>query len=334
MRLLHRNKITGNGRGRFNGSGLVFAGKEAEKLKETQMKLKRPSYRKKDWFYGYLMILPVTLGLIIFYVYPFFQTFYNSFLKIGSFNVSKWAGLANYHRMVTDASMWHTLGNTLRYVITIVPATIFLALLLAVLLNTKVRGRGVYRVIYFLPYITMAAAIAMVWKWMFNGDFGLINYLLSLIGVKGKLWMTDVGIAPYSIIVVSIWSGIGYNMIILLAGIQGISPSYYEAAEIDGASPAAKFFNITLPLVTPTLFFVIITALISAFQIFDTIYMMIGKNTVVLENTQSIVMYFYRNAFDINDKGYASAVAMLLFVLIMAVTMIQMAAQKKWVNYE
>ena len=280
------------------------------------------------------MILPVTLGLIIFYVYPFFQTFYNSFLKIGAFNVSKWSGLVNYRRMVSDASMWNTLWNTLRYVLCIVPTTIFLALILAVLLNTKIRGRGIYRVIYFLPYVTMAAAISMVWKWMFNGDFGLINYLLSLVGINGRLWLTDVDIAPYSIIVVSIWSSIGYNMIILLAGIQGISPTYYEAAEIDGATPAAKFFRITLPLVTPTLFFVLITALISAFQIFDTIYMMIGKNTVVLENTQSIVMYFYRNAFDINDKGYASAVAMLLFVLIMIITVIQMAAQKKWVNYE
>lgn len=280
------------------------------------------------------MILPVTLGLIIFYVYPFFQTLYNSFLKIGAFNVSKWAGAANYKRMITDASMWNTLGNTVRYVLCIVPATIFLALVLAVLLNTKIKGRGIYRVIYFLPYVTMAAAISMVWKWMYNGDFGLINYLLSLIGVKGQLWLTDVKLAPYSIILVSIWSGVGYNMIILLAGIQGISTTYYEAADIDGASPVAKFFNITLPLVTPTLFFVMITALISAFQIFDTIYMMIGKNTVVLENTQSIVMYFYRNAFDINDKGYASAVAMLLFVLIMIITVIQMAAQKKWVNYE
>lgn len=301
---------------------------------EVKKKRKGPSCRKKDWCCGYLMILPLTLGLVLFYVYPFFQTFYNSFLKIGAFNVSKWAGLANYARMASDASMWHTLGNTLRYVLCIVPFTIILALVLAVLLNTKIRGRGVYRVIYFLPYITMTAAIAMVWKWMFNGDFGLINYLFSLIGVKGKLWMTDASLAPYSIIVVSIWSGIGYNMIILLAGIQGISPTYYEAAEMDGASPLAKFLNITLPLVTPTLFFVLITALISAFQIFDTIYMIVGKNTVVLENTQSIVMYFYRNAFDINDKGYASAIAMLLFVLIMAVTVIQMAAQKKWVNYE
>lgn len=303
-------------------------------MEETKRKVKRPSYRKKDWLYGYLMILPVTLGLIVFYVYPFFQTLYNSFLKIGAFNVSKWAGTANYKRMITDASMWNTLGNTVRYVLCIVPATIFLALVLAVLLNTKIKGRGIYRVIYFLPYVTMAAAISMVWKWMYNGDFGLINYLLSLIGVKGQLWLTDVKLAPYSIILVSIWSGVGYNMIILLAGIQGISTTYYEAADIDGASPVAKFFNITLPLVTPTLFFVMITALISAFQIFDTIYMMIGKNTVVLENTQSIVMYFYRNAFDINDKGYASAVAMLLFVLIMIITVIQMAAQKKWVNYE
>lgn len=292
------------------------------------------SYKHREWLCGYLMILPVTLGLIVFYIYPFFQTFYNSFLKIGAFNVAKWGGLVNYKRMLTDASMWRTLGNTLRYVVFNVPLTIFLALILAVLLNNKIKGRGLYRLIYFLPYITMATAIAMVWKWMFNGEFGLINYLLGLIGISGKQWLTDSSIAPYSIIAVSVWSGIGYNMIILLAGIQGISQSYYEAADIDGASPISKFFNITLPLVTPTLFFILITSLIGAFQIFDTIYMMIGKNTVVLETTQSVVMYFFRNAFDMGDKGYASAVAMLLFVIIMLITLVQMKVQKKWVNYD
>jgi multiple sugar transport system permease protein len=292
------------------------------------------SYRRKNWFWGYIMIAPVSIGLIVFYIYPFFMTFYNSFLKVGAFNVSTWAGLDNYKAMLTDKSMWHTLGNTLRYVVFNVPITIFLALVVAVLLNTKIKGRAIYRVIYFLPYVTMAAAIAMVWKWMFNGDFGLINYILSKFGIEGRRWITDTSTAPYSIIIVSIWSGIGYNMIILLAGIQGISTAYYEAADIDGAGPVKKFFNITLPLVTPTLFFVLITTLISAFQIFDTIYMMVGKNTVVLENTQSIVMYFYRNAFELNNKGYASAVAMLLFVIIMAITVLQMMLQKKWVNYD
>jgi multiple sugar transport system permease protein len=306
----------------------------ADMKSKGQTKHRIPSYQKKEWFWGYVMIAPVTLGLGIFYIYPFFVTFYNSFLKIGSFNVSSWGGLINYRRLLSDASMWNTLKNTVRYVVFTIPATLFLALLVAVLLNVKIKGKGFYRVLYFLPYVTMAAAISMVWKWMFNGDYGLINYILGFFGIEGRRWLTDTATAPYAIIVVSIWSGIGYNMIILLAGIQGISSTYYEAARIDGANAVDMFFRITLPLVTPTLFFLLVTDLISSFQIFDTIYMMIGKNTVVLENTQSIVMYFYRNAFDLNQKGYASAVAMLLFVLIMIVTVIQMALQKKWVNYD
>lgn len=290
--------------------------------------------RKKEWFWGYVMIAPVIIGLCVFYVYPFFLTFYNSFLKIGSFNRSTWGGLANYKTLLADQSMWHTLLNTVRYVIFTVPVTIFLALVLAVLLNVEIKGKGFYRVLYFLPYVTMAAAISMVWKWMFNGDYGLINQILGCFGIEGKRWLTEVGTAPYAIIVVSIWSGIGYNMIILLAGIQGIASVYYEAARIDGAGPLTMFFKITMPLVSPTLFFLMITDLISAFQIFDLIYMMIGKNTVVLENTQSIVMYFYRNAFELNNKGYASAVAMLLFCLIMIITVFQMIMQKKWVHYD
>ena len=306
----------------------------ADMKSKGQTKHRIPSYQKKEWFWGYVMIAPVTLGLGIFYIYPFFVTFYNSFLKIGSFNVSSWGGLINYRRLLSDASMWNTLKNTVRYVVFTIPATLFLALLVAVLLNVKIKGKGFYRVLYFLPYVTMATAISMVWKWMFNGDYGLINYILGFFGIEGRRWLTDTATAPYAIIVVSIWSGIGYNMIILLAGIQGISSTYYEAARIDGANAVDMFFRITLPLVTPTLFFLLVTDLLSSFQIFDTIYMMIGKNTVVLENTQSIVMYFYRNAFDLNQKGYASAVAMLLFLLIMIVTVIQMALQKKWVNYD
>ncbi len=297
-------------------------------------KKKVASFRKKDWAWGYLMIAPVTIGLIVFYIYPFFLTFYNSFLKIGSFNVSTWGGLVNYEKLFQDASMWNTLKNTVRYVICTVPITIFLALVLAVLLNLKIKGKALYRVLYFLPYVTMATAISMVWKWMYNGDYGLLNYILSFFGVEGRRWLTETSIAPYAIIIVTIWSGVGYNMIILLAGVQGISQIYYEAARIDGASQVKMFFMITLPLVTPTLFFLLITDLIGSFQIFDSIYMMIGKNTVVLENTQSIVMYFYRNAFELNNKGYASAIAMLLFCLIMIITAIQMVLQKKWVHYE
>ncbi len=289
--------------------------------------------KKSDCFWGYFMIAPNMIGLGIFFFYPFFKNMYNSFYDIGAFNVTKWAGLSNYKKMISDTVMWQSLGNTFKYVLIIVPFTLVLSLLVAVLLNTKVKGQSVFRVLYFIPAITMTAAVAIVWRWLYNGDFGILNYILGLFGIPSRSWLSDPKIALFSISAVSIWMGVGYNMIILLAGIQGISGSYYEAASIDGAGPLKKFRHITLPLVTPTLFFVMTTSLISAFQTFDVIYMMINSNSIALNSTQSVVLYFYRNAFVFSKKGYASAIAMLLFVIIMLITALQMKLQKKWVNY-
>lgn len=289
---------------------------------------------KSDYAWGYLMIFPLILGLGIFYFYPVFRVFGDSLYDVGAFNVKKWVGLDNYVKMFQDPIMWQALLNTLKYVVIIVPFTIAISLVLACLLNMGIKGKSFFRVIYFIPAITMGAAIAMVWSWMFNGDFGIINFILNQFGIKSVNFLTNSDTALLSICVVSIWSNVGYNMIILLAGIQGISKSYYEAASIDGASKLRQFWNITVPLVTPTLFFVSITALISTFQTFDTIYMMVDNQGLAMEATQSMVVYFYRNAFMFSKKGYASALAVLLFAIIMTITAVQMKLQKKWVNYE
>ncbi len=230
--------------------------------------------------------------------------------------------------------MWQALGNTVKYVLIIVPCTIVIALILASFLNMGIKGRSFFRVVYFIPAITMGAAVAMIWRWMYNGDYGIINYILNMFGIESIRFLSNSKTALVSISVVSIWSTVGYNMIILLAGIQGISKSYYEAAAIDGANGIKQFLNITLPLVTPTLFFVMITTLISTFQTFDTIYMMVDKTSLAMESTQSMVVYFYRNAFEYSKKGYASALAVFLFVIIMVITAFQMKMQNKWVNYE
>lgn len=288
----------------------------------------------KEWICGYAMIAPLTLGLAVFFLWPIAKVFWDSFHDVGAFNKRSWAGLNNYIKMFQDPIMWQALGNTCKYVIIIVPIMIGLALLLASLLNTKIKGRSFFRVIYFIPAITMGAAVAMMWNWMYNGDFGIINAILEAVGVERQLFLTNPDMALYCICIVSIWSSVGYNMIILLAGIQGISQSYYEAASIDGANGIQQFFSITLPLVTPTLFFVMITSLISTFQMFDVIYMLVPKTGLALESTQSMVIYFYRNAFDYSKKGYASALAVFLFVIIMIITAYQMRAQKKWVNYD
>lgn len=297
--------------------------------------MKKMSKRKKmDYIAGYTMILPLVLGLGVFYFYPIFRVFYDSFHVVGAFNKSKWVGIQNYVTMFQDETMWQALFNTFRYVIVIVPAVIILALILAVFLNMKIKGKAFFRVVYFIPAITMSAAVAMIWRWMFNGDYGLINYILNLFGMESVQFLSNPNLAWISICVVTIWSNVGYNMIILLAGIQGISKSYYEAASMDGAGSIRQFFTITLPLITPTLFFVLVTTLIGTFQIFDTIYMMISKTGIAMTASESMVVYFYKNAFEFSKKGYASALAVFLFVIIMVITAVQMKLQKKWVNYE
>ena len=297
-------------------------------MKKTSIKL------NKEWLTGYLMIFPVVAGLLVFYIYPIFKVIIDSFYEVGSFNKRSFVGLDNYLTMFNDPKMWSSLFNTFSYVIVIVPGTIIISLILAALLNTKIKGRGFFRVVYFIPAITMGAAVAMIWKWMYNSDHGIINAILNALGFDSVNFLTNPNTALLSICLVSIWINVGYNMIILLAGIQGISKTYYEAASIDGASPVKQFFGITLPLVTPTLFFVIITNLIGTFQTFDTIYMMIKESGIAMEATQSMVMYFFRNAFSYSKKGYASALAVFLFLIIMLVTLIQMKLQKKWVNYQ
>lgn len=176
--------------------------------------------------------------------------------------------------------------------------------------------------------------LAMVWKWIYNEKMGILNSAIRALGGKGIGWLTDPKIALYSVMIVGLWMSVGYNMIILLAGMQGISRSYYEAAQIDGAGPIQLFFKVTIPLLTPTIFFVMITSIISGFQVFDVIYMMIGKTNPAYANTQTVVMLFYRQAFDYGYKGYAAAISILIFAVIMLVTVIQMIGQKKWVNYD
>ena len=291
-------------------------------------------YQARDVFWGFLMILPLVIGLGVFYIYPVGRVFWDSLHHVGAFGKTSWAGLDNYQRMFQDEATWSTLANTLKYVVIIVPLTTIISLILAALLNTGVKGQSFFRVIYFIPAVTMSAAVAMVWKWMYNGDFGIINNVITSFGGEKVNFLTDKSTVLPSIAVVSIWMGVGYNMMILLAGIQGISKSYYEAAAIDGATKVQQFFKVTLPLVTPTLFFVVVTMLISTFQTFDIIYMMIPPTGRAMDAAQSMVVYFYKNAFEFSQKGYASALAVFLFVIIMIITAIQMKLQEKWVTYD
>lgn len=290
-------------------------------------------YRKDQVIWGYIFIFPTALGLILLNIWPAIQTAILSFQKTVGFGDTEWVGLRNYQKMFADGEVFQSLLNTLIYAVVSIPSIVLLSLLVAVLMNRKVKGLSIYRTIYFLPVVAAPSAVAMIWRWMFNNDYGLINNMLAKIGLDGPAWLTDPSIAIYSIIIVGVWSAIGYNMVLLLAGLQEIPKDYYEAAEIDGASPIQQFFNITLPLVTPTLFFVVVTTVINAFQVFDVIFMMITPNSTAMFKSQSLAYLFYKHSFILNDKGYGSAIVMFLLVIILIITAIQMKLQKKWVNY-
>ena len=293
---------------------------------------KKGSLNEALW--GWAMVAPTIIGLIVLNIIPIFQTLKMSFHKSGDFGRNDiFVGLANYQRMLGDAQVWQATWNTFKYTLLVVPTTVVLAILLAVLLNSKIKGKHVYRTIFFLPMVAAPAAVTMVWKWLYNTDFGLINFVLGKMGIGPVNWIEDPRMAMYSIAVIGIWSTVGYSMILILAGLQEIPKDYYEAAKIDGASPVKQFFQITLPLVSPTLFFVVVTSIIQSMQVFDVIYMMEDIRSPAYDKTVSLVYLFYNNSFKYTDKGYGSTIVILLLVIILLITALQMKAQKKWVHY-
>lgn len=287
-----------------------------------------------DYAWAYLMIAPTIIGLMILNIWPIIQTLELSFQKTVGFGNNVWVGLDNYKRLFSDVSVMHATMNTLKYTVISVPVGVIVSLVIAVLLNANIKGKSIYRTIYFLPMIAPPAAVAMVWRWLYNADYGLFNNMLAKVGIHKVNWLTDPKFALISVMIVGIWSSLGYNMVILLAGLQEVPKSIYEAAKIDGAGPFRQFFAITLPLVSPTMFFVVITTMIGSLQVFDYIYMMIDRTNSAIDQTQSLVYLFYKNSFIMNDKGYGSAIIMLLLVIILIITAIQLKLQKKWVHYQ
>lgn len=245
-----------------------------------------------------------------------------------------WVGTANFTDLLGDEEMAGALGNTLLYA-ALVLAGVPLSIVIAALLNVPgLRGLSVYRTLYFLPVVTMPAAVGLTWRYLFNGDFGAINHLLGLVGIDGPYWVGDPDVAIYAIAIVGIWSSIGYNAVLFLAGLQSVPRHFYEAAAIDGAGRLRQFFRITLPLLTPTTFFVVVITMINALQVFDLVYLMIDTTSPALSGSRTIVYLFYEKGFVQNQRGLAAAIAVLLLGLILVLTAIQFRLQKKWVHYE
>lgn len=291
-------------------------------------------------FMGYLFMLPTLVGLTVFQIYPVISSGYLSLTSGNLLGAIKWVGLANYRYMLTDRFFWISLKNTGYYAFTMILPSICIAIALALAMNQKLRGILFFRFLMFLPTITSSVAVSIMWMWLYNSEFGVINQLLRSLGIFDLfhmpriMWLGAPETAMLSIIIMAIWRGLGYNMLLFLATLQNIPEVYHEAAKIDGANAWSRFWHITLPLISPMTFFVVIMMVIGGFQVFEYSFMMTGGQGGPVYSTLTIVLYLYNEGFQSFRIGYASALAYVLFVIIMILTLIQFGLQKKWVFYE
>lgn len=282
---------------------------------------------------AYTFILPMLAGLMIFSIIPFVQNILYSFRKMGTFGDGTFIGLQNYQNLLKDETFWLALKNTGFYAVVGVPLVVVFSIFLASLLNKNIRGRTVYRTLLYIPAITIPAAIGILWRWILNYQYGIFNYILEKLGFHKVSWLGDVKYVRWAIILVVVWSMVSYYTIIMLAALQGIDRSYYEAARLDGATNRQLFFKITLPMLTPMIFFAIIMVTIGILQIFDFIYLMVDRDTLSYTYSMSLVTYFYECAFNKSSmRGYGAAISVVLALIIMVITIIQMIGKKYWVN--
>lgn len=280
-----------------------------------------------------LFLLPNLIGFLIFTAIPvgaaFILAFYDYDLLLGA----NWAGLENFREMFTTDEVFRAaLFNTVYFTAVSVPLSVVLGLVTAMLVNQALRGIVIFRSIFLLPYVTVTVALSLVWKWIYLPDIGLINSVLGVFGIDGPPWLTSGTWAMPALILMSVWKGFGYNMVIFLAGLQGIPDHLYDAAKVDGATAWRRFLNVTLPLLSPTTFFVVVISVISSFQVFDQALIMTngGPGTA----TTTLVLYIYQKGFQSFEMGYAAAVALVLFAVIFVFTVVQFLFQRRWVTYD
>jgi len=295
---------------------------------------RRSAVERREIAAGYGFLMPNLAGFLVFTLLPVLAALALSFTEWDLLGPIRWVGLENYVRMFTqDPTFIRVLRNTTIFVLVTVPVRMALALLVAVALNQGLRGTTFFRTAYFMPVVSSPVAVALVWQWIFHADFGPLNSILWMLGVSNPPnWLTSTQWALPALMIVSIWQGLGFNMVIFLAGLQGIPEQLYEAARIDGAGGWQQFWRITLPLLSPTTFFVLVITTISSFQVFDLAVIMTEGGPANATNT--VVYHIYRNAFQFFRMGYAAALAWLLFIVVMAFTLIQFRFQERWVNYD
>lgn len=285
-------------------------------------------------------LLPSLIGMLIFSVLPLIisglisLTDWNGLaaLTAPGFFQEHFIGLENYKKILSGAEFWRTLGNTAEYIILYIPLMLAASLLVATLLSQARRGIGFFRVVYYIPVLTSWVAASLIWKTVLSPQYGALNGILSIFGIQGPGWLTDEKWAMPAIVLVSVWKDMGFFGLILLSGVVGINKTYYEAADLDGANGWVKFTRITLPLLTPSIFYVLIVGMINAFQLFPQIIIMTGGGPNGA--TQVMVERIYNYGFRYYRMGYASAFSWILFAIIMVFTAIQMKGQERWVHYD
>lgn len=310
---------------------------------------------KKGWWRGYLFILPAFLVVLVFRLLPMLQAVRMSLFRWGIAGPLGFVGLKNFVRLFIDPKFYLSLSNTFWFVILVVPSTIIISLVFASLLNTKIKGRGVYRTLYYIPVVTSTVALSVVWKWIYNPDRGVLNALPDFLGLDNVAWLNDPrglfellfggfgveisgflagpSIALVALIIMAVWHNTGYCIIIALAGLQNIPRQYYEAARLDGANSWNMFWHITLPALSPTLFYLSVTQSIIAFNTFTPVYVMTDPPGGPLGTTSLVVFYLYEQSFRLWNLGYANAIAFVIFMLIFVLTHVQRRFIEKRVHY-
>jgi multiple sugar transport system permease protein len=288
---------------------------------------------KKEFIWAYIFMAPVILGLSLFAIWPIFQSFQLSLYEWVGFGEKVFVGLQNFKEIFNNKEIYQSILNTFRITALALPISIIISLIISTILNLKtLKCKAIFRIIFYLPIITMPAAIAIVFQYIFNYNYGIINEIIKFFGIEPIQWLGNPQYSWIVIVLITIWSAIGSQIVILLAALQNIDYSLYEAAEIDGAGSITKLIKITIPSISPTIFFLSVTGFISMFQIFDLIFIMIGKNAG-LESTRTIVYQFFQTAFVETNRGMGAAIAVVIFFIVMIVTGIQKIFEKKYVHY-
>jgi multiple sugar transport system permease protein len=289
----------------------------------------KPKINFKEAFWGYLFIAPGLLGILVFFLFPVLSGLGISFTKWGILNQPVFIGLDNYIQMTHDKLLFQVLGNTFYYMGVSVPLNSILALLLALALNQKIKGLSIFRTAFYMPVVSATIAVSMVWMWLFDSNYGLINLGLTFIGLDPVQWLTNPHTAMPAIIIVSVWKSVGWNMIIFLAALQDVPVELIDAARVDGANKIQQFLGITLPLISPAIFFTTIMGVIGSFQGFDLVYAMTHGGPA--RATTVIGYYIWQVAFSHSKMGYGAAISYFLFFMILVVTLIQWFLRKRWV---